>query len=63
MLVIMLGGKARVGKTTLAKLISKYAYEKGLSPMIIPFAAVLKEEVEATTGMPKESNPEEYRKA
>ena len=60
MLVIMLGGPARVGKTTLAKWISEYAYNNGYTPVILPFAAMLKEEAERR-GYSKERNPESYR--
>jgi len=62
MMVIMFGGKARVGKTTLAKWFSKYMYNKGFSPTLLSFADILKREV-AKTGLTKEDNPEEYRLA
>lgn len=62
MMVIMFGGKARVGKTTLAKLFTEYLYNKGYSPVIVPFADILKREVEKT-GLTKEANPEQYRLA
>lgn len=60
MILIMLGGQARVGKTTLAKWLSEYAYNNGYTPIILPFAQALKEEAE-TRGYSKEKNPEEYR--
>ena len=60
MMVIMIGGKARVGKTTVATLFNKYLYEKGYSPVNLSFAEILKKEVELT-GLTKEKNPEEYR--
>jgi len=56
----MIGGKARVGKTTLAKWISEYAYNEGYAPVILPFANALKQEAEAK-GYSKDKNPEEYR--
>ena len=56
----MIGGKARVGKTTLAKWLSEYAYKEGYSPVLLPFAQALKEEAE-TRGYSKDKNPEEYR--
>lgn len=62
MMVIMLGGKARVGKTTVAKWFGEFLYNKGYSPVNISFAAMLKQEVERT-GLTKEKNPEEYRLA
>lgn len=60
MMVIMLAGQARVGKTTLAKWLSEYLYHKGYYPVILPFAGMLKEEV-AAMGLTKENNPTEYR--
>ena len=60
MLVIMLGGKARVGKTTLAKWISEYAYNNGYSPVMCPFAGTIKDEA-AKLGYTKEGNAAEYR--
>ena len=63
MMLIMIGGKARVGKTTLAKILGECFYNKGFSPVYITFASILKEEVERTTGMTKESNSNEYREA
>lgn len=60
MMVIMLAGQARVGKTTLAKWLSEYLYHKGYYPVILPFAGMLKEEV-AAMGLTKENNPIEYR--
>lgn len=60
MLIIMISGQARVGKTTLAKWISEYAYNEGYTPVILPFANALKQEAEAR-GYSKDKNPEEYR--
>lgn len=56
----MIGGKARVGKTTLAKWLSEYAYKEGYTPVVLPFANALKQEAEAK-GYSKDKNPEEYR--
>lgn len=60
MLLIMIGGQARVGKTTLAKWLSEYAYNNGYTPVILPFAQALKDEAIAR-GYSKDSKPEEYR--
>jgi hypothetical protein len=60
MITIMIGGQARVGKTTLAKWISEYAYNNKYTPVIVPFAAALKEEA-AKKGYTKDTNQEEYR--
>jgi hypothetical protein len=49
-----------VGKTTLAKWLSEYAYNEGYTPVILPFANALKQEAEAK-GYSKDKNPEEYR--
>lgn len=59
-MIIMLGGQARVGKTTLAKWLSEFAYNAGYTPVMLPFAGALKEEAEKR-GYSKDSNPEEYR--
>lgn len=56
----MLGGQARVGKTTLAKWLSEFAYNHGYTPVILPFAAALKDEAQKK-GYSKEKNPLEYR--
>lgn len=60
MMTIMLGGQARVGKTTLAKWLSEFAYNNGYTPIILPFAAAIKDEAEKR-GYSKDKNPEEYR--
>ena len=54
--MLFLSGKARVGKTTAAKLLAELLYKQGYKPIILPFAAALKAEVEAT-GLTKESDP------
>jgi hypothetical protein len=56
----MLGGPARVGKTTLAKWLSEYAYNNGYTPILLPFAQALKDEAKEK-GYTKEKNAEEYR--
>lgn len=61
MMLLMLSGKARVGKTTSAQLISEHAYKKGYSPVLLSFATVLKEEVTKNTQWTKENNPSEFR--
>tara|TARA_R110002020_G_scaffold57933_13_gene159118 strand:+ start:185 stop:892 length:708 start_codon:yes stop_codon:yes gene_type:complete len=57
----MLGGKAGVGKTTLAKHIADYAFNQGLRPRLLSFAGVLKKKA-AELGYSKEEKPLEYRK-
>ena len=57
----MLGGKAGVGKTTLAKHIADFAFNQGLRPRLLSFAGVLKNKA-AELGYSKEENPLEYRK-
>ena len=42
MMVIMIGGKARVGKTTVARWFGEYLYNKGYSPVTVSFAELLK---------------------
>ena len=59
--MLLLSGKARVGKTTAAKLFAELFYKAGYKPVMLPFAAALKSEVEAM-GITKEKQPEEYRK-
>ena len=59
--LIMLGGKAGVGKTTLAKHIADFAFNQGLRPRLLSFAGVLKNKA-AELGYSKEENPLEYRK-
>lgn len=49
-----------MGKTTLAKWLSEYAYNEGYTPVILPFAQALKDEAEKR-GYSKDKNPEEYR--
>jgi len=60
MQMIIIAGKAGVGKTTLAKMIAKEAFEIGLRPQLLSFAGPLKEEAKAK-GYDKEEFPEKYR--
>ena len=60
MIVIMLGGKARVGKTTAANILKVMAEEAGLKPIILPFAKAIKDEAQAM-GISKETSPDIYR--
>jgi len=57
---IMLGGKAGVGKTFLARHIAKYAFNKGMRPHIVSFADCIKQEAE-NAGFTKDKEPEKYR--
>lgn len=61
MRLFVLAGPARVGKTTLAKVMAKEAFEAGYKPIMLPFAGPLKEEAEAK-GFGKDTDPEGYRK-
>ena len=61
MQLIVIGGQAGVGKTTLAHMIAKKAFELGFIPVVESFAGALKREAEEE-GYNKEDFPEEYRK-
>ena len=61
MRMIILGGPARAGKTTIANLIAENAFDKGLRPQLVSFASPIKE-LAKKKGLSKESNPEKYRK-
>lgn len=61
MRIIQISGKGRVGKTTLANMIAKESFNRGFIPVIIPFAASIKQLAEEK-GMSKEQNSTEYRK-
>jgi hypothetical protein len=61
MRLIQISGVGRVGKTTLAHMVCKEAFELGYRPVIIPFADAIKKAA-AKKGLTKESNSEEYRK-
>tara|TARA_R100000655_G_scaffold30270_1_gene61050 strand:+ start:8548 stop:9324 length:777 start_codon:yes stop_codon:yes gene_type:complete len=58
--MVMLGGRARVGKTTIAKMIAEFAYHLGFKPIFLPFAGPIKEEAKEK-GYSKEKNSIEYR--
>tara|TARA_R100000231_G_scaffold128797_2_gene99974 strand:- start:7522 stop:8292 length:771 start_codon:yes stop_codon:yes gene_type:complete len=58
--MVMLGGRARVGKTTIAKMIAEFAYHLGFKPIFMPFAGPIKDEAERK-GYSKEKNSVEYR--
>lgn len=60
MIVIMLGGKARVGKTTAANILKVIAENAGMKPVIVPFAKAIKDEA-SRLGLSKEKEPEKYR--
>ena len=59
--MIILGGPARSGKTTIANLIAENAFDKGLRPHLVSFASPIKE-IAKKKGLTKESNPNKYRK-
>lgn len=61
MRLIQIAGKGRAGKTTVANMISKYAFNMGYIPVIVPFAGAIKE-LAAKANLTKESNSAEYRK-
>jgi adenylate kinase len=60
MITVIIGGKGRVGKTTVANIIAEFALENNLTPKIVPFAHGIKEAAKAK-GLTKDSNPAEYR--
>ena len=60
MQIITLSGKARVGKTWLAREIAKYSFEHGQIPVLLSFASGIKNEAN-NRGLLKEDNPKEYR--
>jgi hypothetical protein len=59
--IIMLSGKARVGKTWLAKVIAEYSFNSGQIPVLLSFATAIKDAALELKGLTKENNPEEYR--
>jgi hypothetical protein len=61
MQLIVIAGQAGVGKTSLARIITKKAYELGLTPKLLSFATPLKEMAESR-GMGKKDNPDKYRR-
>jgi hypothetical protein len=60
MQMLVLAGPARVGKTTIAKKIAEFAFNRGLRPCLLSFAGVLKDEANKA-GLCKEKTPDEYR--
>ena len=60
MQLIIIAGKGRVGKTTLANIMGPKVFELGFIPKYMCFAGPLKE-LAASKGMTKEDNPVEYR--
>jgi len=61
MQIIVIAGQAGSGKTSLARIITKRAYELGLTPKLLSFATPLKELAESR-GIGKEDNPKKYRR-
>lgn len=60
MITIFFAGQARVGKTTAAEIVAKYAKKNDLKPVLLSFAKSIKDEA-AAAGLTKESHPVEYR--
>lgn len=60
MQLILIAGKAGVGKTTLAKMIAEEAFHLGLLPKLVSFAGPIKT-MAAERGYAKEDHPEKYR--
>jgi hypothetical protein len=60
MRIIQISGKGRVGKTTLAHLIAKYAFDLGYIPVMLPFADGIKK-MAAAQGITKEGDSSAYR--
>lgn len=61
MQLILIAGQAGVGKTTLANIIARKAFELGLIPKLLSFASPLKE-IAQDRGYGKKENPEKYRR-
>jgi hypothetical protein len=61
MQLIVIAGQAGVGKTTLANLIAREAFDLGFIPKLLSFASPLKR-LAKEKGCGKEDNPKEYRK-
>lgn len=60
MIVVMFAGKARVGKTTAANLLHKFAKRNDMNPIILPFAKAIKDAA-AAAGLTKDTDPKKYR--
>ena len=60
MQLIVLAGQARVGKTTLANIIAKSAFDLGLRPKLLSFAGPLKQ-LAVDKGYDKDKEPQKYR--
>jgi hypothetical protein len=60
MITLLIAGQARVGKTTTASIINSLAKKRDFNPVILPFAAAIKEQAEQQ-GLTKDKNPDEYR--
>lgn len=60
MIIVLVGGRARVGKTTLANVVAEYCINNNLTPRMVPFAYGIKKAAEQK-GLTKDSNPTEYR--
>jgi len=60
MRIIQISGKGRVGKSTLADLIGKYAFEMGYHVAMVPFAKAIKDQAK-NIGITKESDSSAYR--
>jgi len=60
MITVIIGGKGRVGKTTVANIIAEFSLENNLTPKIVPFAYGIKQAAK-NKGLTKENNPKEYR--
>lgn len=61
MILILISGKAGVGKTTFATMLAREAFNRGLCPVMASFAGALKKEAEEK-GYKKSMDPEGYRK-
>jgi hypothetical protein len=60
MIIVLIGGRARVGKTTVANYIAEYCLNNNLTPKMVPFAYGIKKAAELK-GLTKEKNSLEYR--
>jgi hypothetical protein len=60
MRIIQISGKGRVGKTTLAHLIAKHAFDLGYIPVMLPFADGIKK-LATAQGITKEGDSSAYR--